>query len=403
MTAGALVMGSLTACASGARDVDPGEPTTVRWYVDDAPRYAALARTCSDGSAGEFRLELVEAPSHPTERRIDLLQRLRTGDELDVIGLDTALVAELAASGLLADLADSDADDLTEGRTEASVEAVTVDGTVVAAPWTYEPQVLFHRGSTAERAGLDMTAPVTWNQLSGGADRIGGSLQVAGTTTDWVRALVAGAADEETADLDDLLTGLAGAPGETAGGVVRTYAASDVGPGPSPDAASAFVAPGGAFLVGPASLLRLPGLAPVVGELQVAPYPLASASAQTSRSPLGGTALAVAGTAVDEDVAVEAITCLTAARAQTSLATTTGHLPTLTEALGSTEVASAFGDDLAVVREALDGGVPEPVAAQAHLVAAAIEAGWAPVTDVRTTTPASSAGEARRLLDGGLA
>ncbi|RYJ04167.1 MAG: extracellular solute-binding protein, partial [Actinomycetales bacterium] len=194
MTAGALVMGSLAACASGARDADPGEPATVRWYVEDASRYAVLARTCSDGSDGDYRLDELEAVvADPQERRIDLLQRLRTGDDIDVIGLDTALVAEVSASGLLADLTDTDADDVTDGRTEASVASVTVDGAVVAAPWSYEPQVLFHRGSTAERAGLDMTAPVTWNQVSGGAARIGGSLQIAGTTTDWIRALVAGA------------------------------------------------------------------------------------------------------------------------------------------------------------------------------------------------------------------
>lgn len=395
-------MGSLAACASGTRDADPGEPAVVRWYVEDASRYATLARTCSDASEGDYRLELVEAPGDPHERRVDLLQRLRTGDDLDVIGLDTALVAELSASGLLVDLSDADASDLTEGRTEASVDAVTVDGTVVAAPWTYEPQVLFHRGSTAERAGLDMTAPVTWNQLSGGAARIGGSLQVAATTTDWVRALVAGAADQASTDLDDLLTALAGKAGEAAGGVVRTYAASEVGPGASLDAAATFAAPGGAFLVGRVSLLRSPELAPVVGELRVAPYPLTSASADTSRPPLSGTALAVAGTAADEDVALEAISCLTAAPAQTALVTTTGRLPALTEVLGSTEVAEAFGDDVEVVLDALDAGVPEPVSADAHLAVAAIDAAWAPVTDVRPDTPVVSAAEVRRLLDGGL-
>lgn len=395
-------MGSLAACAPGARDADPDEPATVRWYVEDASRYAVLARTCSDGADGDYRLELVEAPADPQERRVDLLQRLRTGDDLDVLGLDTALVAELSASGLLADLSEADADDLTDGRTEAAVEAVTVDGEVVAAPWTYEPQVLFHRGSTAERAGLDMTAPVTWNQVSGGAARIGGSLQVAGTTTDWIRALVAGAADQATTDLDDLVTALAGEAGEAAGGVVRTYAASDVGPGAALDAAATFAAPGGAFLVGPVSLLRSPQLAPVVGELRVAPYPLTSASADASRSPLSGTALAVAGTAADEDVAVEAISCLTAAPAQTALLTTTGHLPTLTEVLGSTEVAEALGDDVEVVLGALVSGVPEPVSADAHLVSAAIEATWTPVAGVQAGTPAASAAEARRLLDGGL-
>ncbi len=402
MTAGALIWGSLAACGSGARDAGPGEPATVHWYVAEASRYAALARTCSDDSGGDYRLELVEAPLDPSERRVDLLQRLRTGDDLDVVGLDTALVAEVAATGLLADLSDGEVDDLTQGRTAASVDAVTVEGDVVAAPWTYEPQVLFHRGSSGERAGLDMTAPVTWDRLSAGAALIGGSLQVAGSTTDWVRALVVGATGETALDLDDLVTALGGEAGEAAGSVVRTYAASVVGSGPSPDAAASFAAPGGAFLVGPVSLRRSPELAPVLGELQIAPYPMVSASSGVSRSPLAGTALALTRSA-QEDTALEAISCLTAAPAQATLVAGTGRLPTLTEALGSTEVAEALGDDVQVVAEALAEGIAEPVSPDLHLLTAAIEATWEPVTDVRPDTPVDSSREARRLLDGGLA
>ncbi len=394
-------MGSLASCAVGADDAGDGDPESLRWYVDDAGAYAAVARSCSDDSEGAYRIELVEAPASAQERRTDLVRRLSTGDDLDLVGVDTALVGELAGTDLLADVPAGVAADLKEGRSESSVAAVTVDGTLVAAPWWYEPQVLFHRGSVAERAGLDMTEAVTWDLLSAGAARVGGSVQVAGTPADWVRALVAGAADEPDLGVDELLEALDGTAGSAAASVVRTYAASQIGPGPSDEAASTFAGPGGSFLVGPVSLVASDALAPVLGELRVAPYPLTSSTSETSRPPLSGTALAVTSGAADLDTAFDAVTCLTAAPAQAELVSATGHLPTLAEVLTSAEVADLVISPQ-VVASALADGAPEPASADYASLARSIDTTWTPVTAVGPETPAESAAEARRLRDGGL-
>ncbi len=390
-----------TACAAPGGPDDSG-PATLRWYVDDAGAYAALARTCSDASEGRYRFDLVQAPTDRAQRRVDLVRRLVTGDDLDLLGVDTALVGELATAGLLADLPADAAADLTDGRTDESVAAVTVDGQVVAAPWWYEPQVLLYRGSTAERAGLDMSEAVTWNALIGGAARLGGTVQVAGGPAEWVRGLVGGASSGDVATtVDGQVAALDGPAGASAADVVRTYAASEVGPGPSRAAATTFAAPGGTFLVGPVSLLRSPELAPVLAEVQVAPYPLTTTTSETSRAPLAGTALAVPASAGSTDVAMDAVACLTGAPAQEQLAAETGHVPTLASVLTSAEVAGLLQRP-EVVTAALTDGVPEPVDATAHLLDLAVTSRWTPVDSVGDTTPPAAAAEARRLLDGGL-
>ncbi len=390
-----LIMGSLGACAapddSGAR--------LLTWYVDDAASYAAMARTCADASGGEYRIELVEAPDDPAERRTDLIQRLRTGAGPDLIGLDTSLVAELASSDLLEPVPAAVADDLSDGRTPESLDAVTHDGALIAAPWWYEPFVLFHRGSVAERAGLDVSSAVTWNELSAGAARVGGTVQIAGTMTEWVGALVAGGGGSLVGEGPEI--GLNGAGSTAAATAVRTYAASGVGPGPSAQAAASFASSGGAFLVAPVSEVSSTELAPVASELKIAAYPR-TAAGTSAPAPLVGTSLAVAAGTDDPGAAFEAVACLTGAEAQRSLVATTGHVPTLTEVLESPSTGETL-TRLDIVTEALAEGVAEPRTPDAHLLRLAIDSTWLPLSGVGAETPARSAAAATRLLDGGLA
>ncbi|MFT4299623.1 MAG: extracellular solute-binding protein [Aeromicrobium sp.] len=397
--AGSLLLSAsaLSACA-GAGD----ERGVVRWYLADASTYAPLARSCTDDAGGSYRIELVEAPADPAERRADLVQRLRTGEQLDITGVDTAEIAELAGSGLLADLPGDAAADLVEGRNEAAVDAVTVGSKVVAAPWWYEPQVLLYRGSVAERAGLDMTRAITWNELTAGAARIGGTVQIAGTMTQWVGALAAGEDGKGFSDSRDLAAVLSGPGGADAAAVVRTYAGSDVGPGPSAQAADAFAAPGGTFLVGPVSLLSSSVLGAVRNEVHVAPYPLVSAAAETPVSPMAGMALAVTENASDTRHALDAVACLTGEESQRWLVANTGHLPTLESVLTAEETtADLGGGDL--VTTSLAGGVPEPKSPDAALLARAVETTWWPLASVGEATPGTTAAELRRLQSGGLA
>ncbi|MEH3033512.1 MAG: hypothetical protein PGN07_05610 [Aeromicrobium erythreum] len=80
----------------------------------------------------------------------------------------------------------------------AALRASSEDGRLVAAPWWIDPYLLWYRGLSAERAGLDATKPVTWDDLLAGAERVGGTVQIDDPDgqglASWVDALVRGAA-----------------------------------------------------------------------------------------------------------------------------------------------------------------------------------------------------------------
>ncbi|MFT4189374.1 MAG: ABC transporter substrate-binding protein [Aeromicrobium sp.] len=394
----AALMTGLAACAGAA---ETGVPT-LRWYVADSSDYAALARSCSDASEGAYRIELVEAPDGVAERRADLLRRSRADDDLDLIAVDTALTGDLAAAGLLADVPKKLREDFENGRTEAALAASTVDGRLATVPWWYEPQVLFSRGSAAERAGLDLSGGVGWDALVTGAARIGGTVQIDATMAQWVSALIVGAGSERApGDPGDPAGPLSGAAAGVAAALVAAYAAAAVGPGPSEDAVSSFAAPGGSFLVAPISALSSAELRPVRAEVEVTAYPRASGEVEVARTPLTGASLAVADASDRREKAFAAIACLTGAEAQEMLALSTGHLPTLQDTLKSEAVGEAVGET-ELVSAAMAQGAPEPNSTEAFLVGQAVESTWLPLARVGGATPAISAAEARRLLDGGL-
>ncbi len=60
----------------------------------------------------------------------------------------------------------------------AALAAATYDGQLAVAPWWFDPQLLWYRGNIAERAGLDTTKPMSWDELIAGAERLGVTVQM---------------------------------------------------------------------------------------------------------------------------------------------------------------------------------------------------------------------------------
>ena len=58
------------------------------------------------------------------------------------------------------------------------MDAATWDGELVVAPFWSNTQVLWYRKSFAEKAGLDMSQPVTWDQIIDAAAENGGKVAV---------------------------------------------------------------------------------------------------------------------------------------------------------------------------------------------------------------------------------
>ena len=77
------------------------------------------------------------------------------------------------------------------------MDAATWDGQLVVAPFWSNTQVLWYRKSFAEKAGLDMKQPVTWDQITDAAAKNGGKVAVQANKYEgysvWINALISGA------------------------------------------------------------------------------------------------------------------------------------------------------------------------------------------------------------------
>lgn len=403
--AGSVVVLSLCATAACGSDDDAGNAIpTVSWYVGpDRLDAVALAQTCTNEAAGDYTIEVEQLPTGVVERRALLVRRLLAQDpSIDLLSLDTALTAELAGAGFLTPVPDAQASAATEGVGAQALAAATYDGRLVAAPWFLDPQVLWFRGNTAERAGLDTTQPISWDDLIAGAQRLGVTIEIedrdGSGLSEWVNALVAGGGGSLLAGTGRSATvGLDSDAGRAAASVVELYDQAGVGPGPSTDALTRFAGPGGGFLLASTSAVSDPALAAVQTDLRATAYPVAG---NTSVAPLAGVGLAVPAGAGDPDEAFDAVACLTSPTVLQGLATGPQHAPSRSAVLDDPAVAPSFRT-VDVARAALATGVTVPSTPFWSLVVDAIDETWLPVAGVtQDETPGRSQVEVEAAVEG---
>ncbi len=401
MVVAVLVLASamLAGCGAGS-----GSPRTLQWWVlPDGVDHRALAETCNAG--GTFRIELEQLPRGLDQQRAEIVRRLAAGDDtIDVLSLDGSLVAEMATAGFLAPIPAAVETTLTEGVLPKAVEAATYDGELVVAPWRIDPQMLWFRGTTAERAGLDTTQPIGWDDLLAGAERLGATLQIddpndAGIA-DWVRALVAGSGGtllDGTGRSPDV--GLATAAGTSAAGIVQFYANAGIGSGPSEDARTEFSGARGGFLLAGGAVLTDPALATIVPDMNAVAYPVVESE---SVAPLSSVTLAVPDDAKDADLAYEAVSCLTSAESQQQMMIGSGHGATRAEVYEAEELKGlAVPSELML--EAIESGTNVPSTPYWQRVRAALDDTWLPVGSVNpSSTPADSQRAVKTRVAGGL-
>ncbi len=187
----------LAACgSSGAK---PDKTPTLTWYVGpDRADTTALARSCSDSSNGAYEIRVKQLPTDVNARHAMLVRRLAAKDtSIDIMSLDSAFTAEFSAARYLAPLPEELKTAFGQDIAPAALAAATYDGQLAVAPWWFDPQLLWYRGNVAERAGLDTTKPISWDDLVAGAERLGVTIQIADDDgsglAQWINALVAGA------------------------------------------------------------------------------------------------------------------------------------------------------------------------------------------------------------------
>lgn len=397
-----LVLVSLAVAGCGASGSD--SPGVLRWWVvPDRVDARSLAETCS--ADGDYSIELELLPSGIDQRRTEIVRRLAADDgSIDILSLDTSLTAEIAAAGYLAPVPDEVEQAVSDGALPKALEAASLDDQLVAAPWWLDPQVLWYRGTAAERAGLDTTKPISWDDLLAGAERLGTTLQiddVDGTgLSDWVRTLVsaAGGTILEGAGREPKI-GLASDAGRVAAGIVQFYAGAGIGPGPSPNARSDFAGARGGFLLASSAVVTDPVLSSVVPDMKAVPYPVVEGD---SVAPLSGVSLAVAEDAADPALAYDAVSCLASAESQQKMMIGSGHGATRKSVYEADEVKEAIAPS-GVALDAVESGLNVPSTPYWQRVRAALRDTWLPITGVSpSTTPEESQRAVTNLVGGGL-
>ncbi len=332
--AAAVVAASgLAACGSG----DSGVPELV-WYTNpDSGGQAEIASRCSDAAEGRYTISTAVLPREASAQREQLVRRLAANDSsIDIMSLDPPFIPEFASAGFLAPVPDEVAQRVTEDVVDSAIEGSTWDGELVAVPFWANTQLLWYRTSVAEAAGLDMTRPVTWDQIITAAQDQDVLIGVQGiraeALTVWFNALIESAGGsiiaENSTDPEEIQLGLTSEAGIRAAEVMRDISNSgQVGPalstGNEDSTATGFESDQGGFMVN-YPFIYPRGLAAVeagtldqsvVDDYAATVYPQVDEGVE-SAPPYGGINLGIGAFSEHPDLAYEATECITSTENQ---------------------------------------------------------------------------------------
>lgn len=420
---GALVCASalLTACSG-----DDGGKPTLNWYInpDGQETLTALAEECS---TDEYDIAIQLLPTSATDQRTQLARRLAAEDSsTDLMSLDPVFVPEFANAGWLApfegDLADEVLDD---DVLQGAAETVEWEDGIFAAPQWANTQVLWFRKSLAEAAGLDMSGPVTWDQVIDAAASEGGTVGVQANRYEayvvWINAMIQGAGGSIVEDTEagrDAEVTIDSEAGKAAAAVIEKLADSGA---TQPDFTTSnegtslgrmFPAEGpGEFMTnwtfvyknyeGTVGGTGGPADEEEFEDLGWARYPR-TVEGEESKPPIGGIDIGVGAFSENLEHAQEAAVCVTSPEAQTQLAVNDGLMPSRGSVYDSPELQEAYPSDLLdLFRESIDSGGPRPKSAYYSQISSAVQSRWhSPNSVDPDSTPQESAEFLRAVLDG---
>ena len=419
-----LALGSLLLAACGGSE---GKPT-LNWYINPDGQ-DTLNQLAEDCSTDDYDIAIQLLPASATDQRTQLARRLAAGDSsTDLMSLDPVFVPEFANAKWLkpfeGDLADQVLDD---DVLKGAAETVTWNDQVVAAPQWANTQVVWFRKSLAEAAGLDMSRPVTWDQVIDAASEEGGTVGVQANRYEayvvWINSLIQGAGgnilDPDTVeDGRDAKVTIDSEAGKDAAAVIQKLADS---PAAQPDLTTSnegtslgqmFPENGpGEFMTNWTFVYKnYEGLIGKPGgpkdeqefeDLGWARYPQ-TVEGEESRPPIGGIDIGVGAFSEHPDFAQEAAVCVTNAEAQTALAVNEGLMPSRQSVYDSAELKEAYPADLLqLYSESVDTGGPRPKSAFYSQVSSAIQSRWhSPRSVSPDSTPKQSADFLTAILRG---
>ncbi|SEP14495.1 extracellular solute-binding protein [Trujillonella endophytica] len=400
--AAAIVLAStLAGCGS-----DESGPPTLTWYINpDSGGQASIAEACTDDAGGRYTIDTEVLPRDAAGQREQLIRRLAAEDSsIDIMSLDPPFVPEFAEAGFLAPVPEDLQERTTGGVVQGAVDGATWNDEIVAVPFWANTQVLWYRLSVVEAAGLDMTQPVTWEQIVEVAEEqgvlIGAQGARAESLTVWVNALIESAGGhiiEQNADApEDIELGLDTEAGQRAAEVMRLVADSDAAGAAfsteNEDAsATGFEGDNGGFQVNYPFVY--PRAVETVGQeladdYGAAVYPRVDADTPAA-PPLGGIDLGVGAYSENVDIAFEAVECIRSEENQIAYFISDGNPASLASAFDDPEVLDKF-PMAPVIRESLELAAPRPQSPYYSEITGGIQASYHSPASVGPQTAADA-------------
>ncbi len=402
----ALTAALLTGCGGGS-----GKPT-LTWYINPDPSrpadfqgafgQAGIAERCS---TDQYTIKVQQLPGDATQQRIQLARRLAAKDTgIDLMSLDPVFTGEFANAGFLAALPDDFATRLKDATLGGAVDGATWDGKLAVAPLWANTQLLWYRKSFAQKAGLDMTQPVTWDQIIKAASDNGGTVGVQANKYEgyvvWINALIEGAGGqivEDTSKGSDAKVTVDSDAGRAAANVIDELAHSKAAEGDlsvsnEGTVLGPFASDQGAFQVNWTFIYaNYKGDKATLDDLGWARYP-ETVAGKPSRPPLGGINIGINKASKHLDQAIAATECITSTENQVTYAVETGNMPASKAAYQSPELAKAYPADLLqAFSDSIEAAGPRPVTPYWSDISSAIQSTWHSPSSVGPATPKDSA------------
>jgi multiple sugar transport system substrate-binding protein len=419
-----LAVTPLAACGSDVVMGDEGAGgTTLTWYINPDPDppegtspddfgQRGIAQRCS---TDEYTIEVEQLPTSASEQRIQLARRLAAEDSsIDLMSLDPVFVAEFADAEFLEPIPDEMQTSLQEGILQGAVDGAMWEDELVVAPFWANTQLLWYRKSLADAAGLDMTQPVTWDQIIDAAVDQGGTVGVQANKYEgyvvWINALIQGAGGDIVSDTEagaDASVDLDSEAGKQAARIVEKLAGSaaaeaDLSVSNEGTVLIPFAADPGGFQVNWTFIFSNYAADPKVSkDLGWARYPQ-TVEGEESAPPIGGIDIGVGAYSKNPDLALEAAECITSVENQVTFAVETGQMPSSEEAYQAPGLQEAFPPDLlALFQESIEAAGPRPASPYWASIVNAVLNKWHPADSVdENSTPQESADFVEAVLQG---
>ncbi|CCH75874.1 ABC-type sugar transport system, periplasmic component [Nostocoides japonicum T1-X7] len=409
MAAVGAVLAATALAACGSSDESSG-PARLTWYINpdvgnaDPTKggQAQLAKECSDASGGKYTISVQLLPTSASDQRIQLLRRLAASESgMDLMSVDPAFVTEFAAAGYFAPVPTSMVDEFTADRVQSAIDASKYQGKLIAVPFWANTQLLWYKKSVAEKAGIDLGEPVTWDQLIAAARKTNTSIGVQSALYEgysvWINALVAGAGgkivENPDATYENIKLGLDSDAGREAAAIIAKVSSTGVG-GPAmgtsqeTQSLDLFTSPKGGFLVNwPYTYAAYTGDKSDVG---AAIYPR-TVEGKDSAPPFGGIEIAVGKYSKHVSLSYQAAACITDEQHQAAYMVASGNPASRKAAYDTDAVKKAFpGGIAALIRTSLDDAVPRPLSPYWGDISTALQQKFSPPGAVTEQTPAKA-------------